>query len=469
MKKTTLLSLFMMGFLIFAFQYEDVTKHHPDKITIIEETPQRTGGDAAQGWDFLRYGNYIGAGVPYNIFKLSIKKDNVKNYLDREGKSEIIPYSFSAFTENGVEVVGGLNCFGCHASFINGEFVAGLGNSNSDFVGSDGGKFFKRMHTYVKVRHGKKSGQYKAFLPLYRGSEYVAPYIDAPFVGVNPAFKLEEAAVSFRHPEDLSWADNKQLFKVSKKVYASDVPPLWNVKKKNALYYNAMGRGDFTKLLMQVMVVAIEDSTEARGINDQFHHVLAWLESLEPPKFPNPIDSSVLATGKALFEDNCSKCHGYYGEADEYYPNKLVGTNIVQTDSIYARYSYDNEEFTNWLNESWIMTSAPKAWVQPEMGYIAPPLDGVWATAPYLHNGSVPDLETLLDSKKRPTYWQRPISSQDNYDLEKVGLRYTVKEKADNNYVYNTTMKGYGNYGHTFGDKLEEAERRAVLEYLKTL
>ena len=37
---------------------------------------------------------------------------------------------------------------------------------------------------------------------------------------------------------------------------------------------------------------------------------------------------------------------------------------------------------------------------EPFDGYIAPPLDGIWITAPYLHNGSVPDLETLLNSKE---------------------------------------------------------------------
>jgi hypothetical protein len=35
--------------------------------------------------------------------------------------------------------------------------------------------------------------------------------------------------------------------------------------------------------------------------------------------------------------------------------------------------------------------------------------------------------------------------------------------------VYNTTIPGYGNYGHTYGDRLSEQERKAIIEYLKTL
>ncbi len=302
---------------------------------------------------------------------------------------------------------------------------------------------------------------------MARGAEYVSPYVETPFAGINPAFKLEEVAVAYRNPTDLTWKDGETVFPLTKKIYASDVPPLWNVKKKNALYYNAMGRGDFTKLLMQVMVVAIEDSTEARAINNEFHHVLAWLEALEPPKFPESVNENQAEKGKAIFEELCSRCHGTYGE-DEYYPNKLVGLNIVKTDSFYAQYSYQNEDFTNWLNSSWIMTSEPKAWVQPELGYIAPPLDGVWATAPYLHNGSVPDLATLLNSPKRPKYWSRSIKN-DNYDLDKVGLKYSKAEAANSVYIYNTTLDGYGNGGHTFADELKDADRQALIEYLKTL
>jgi mono/diheme cytochrome c family protein len=464
----SVLILIFIGLLLVAFRFATGEKHLADSVTPIPATPQRTDGNPAKGWDYMRYGNYIGAGIPYNIYKLTVNKRKANNYLNREGKSEIVPYVFNTFTENDVEVVGGLNCFGCHASFINGEFVAGLGNANSDFTDQGNIKFFKRMHSFVRLRYGKKSGQYKAYLPLYRGSEYVIPYLDAPFIGVNLAFRLEEAAVSYRFPQDLSWANGQQQFEVPEKNIGSDVPPLWNVKKKNALYYNAMGRGDFTKLLMQVMVVAIEDSTEARTINNQFNDVLAWLENLEPPQYPLAIDSSLLPEGQQLYEANCSKCHGTYGDK-ETYPNLLVGTNVVKTDSHYARYAYDNKGFTDWLNKSWIMDATPKAWAQPEMGYVAPPLDGVWATAPYLHNGSVPDLETLLNSTSRPSYWKRSQNQQKNYDLKNVGLIYETVESPTDKYVYNTQLKGYGNYGHTFGDKLSIAERKAMIEYLKTL
>jgi mono/diheme cytochrome c family protein len=459
--------LFFTTFIFFAYDTIEPPNYGKDEVTPIPKYHQSPLGDAEQGWDYLRYGGYIGAGVPYKIFKRSIKKE-LPNHLEREGKSANIPHNFNVFMENDVEVVGGLNCFGCHGGIVNGEFIAGLGDNKTDFSNDNNAKFFKNLQRFVRFRYGKRSGQYKAYLPLARGAEFVTPYIKTPFVGVNSAFKLEEAAVAHRNPSDLTWADGKQVFPITKENYGSDVPPLWNVQKKNALYYNGMGRGDFTKLLMQVMVVAIEDSTEAREIHENFDDILAWLNAIQPPKYPEPIDQNMADQGQRIFEEMCSKCHGVYGEEEDY-PNLLVGLDVVKTDSVYAAYSYKNENFTNWLNSSWIMKSAPKAWVQPELGYVAPPLDGIWVTAPYLHNGAVPNLETLLDSKKRPIKWTRRKDVTQNYNYETVGLHYTEPTGETDKFTYDTTVKGYGNGGHTFADDLKDEHRKALIEYLKTL
>ena len=108
--------------------------------------------------------------------------------------------------------------------------------------------------------------------------------------------------------------------------------------------------------------------------------------------------------------------------------------------------------------------------MEPELGYVAPPLDGIWATAPYLHNGSVPTLESLLNSTLRPRYWARSGRS-DDYNLDAVGWNFEVLSKPGRKapWLYRTDLPGYGNQGHTYGDALSASERRAILEYLKTL
>jgi hypothetical protein len=110
-------------------------------------------------------------------------------------------------------------------------------------------------------------------------------------------------------------------------------------------------------------------------------------------------------------------------------------------------------------------------------GYQAPPLDGIWATAPYFHNGSAPTVYHVLNSKARPKVFTRSYRTEkEDYDPHRVGWRITVLEKAptavsafDQRKVYDTTQPGRTNSGHTFGDKLSDAERFAIIEYLKTL
>ncbi len=108
-----------------------------------------------------------------------------------------------------------------------------------------------------------------------------------------------------------------------------------------------------------------------------------------------------------------------------------------------------------------------------EGSYKARPLDGIWATAPYLHNGSVPNLyELLLPARQR---------SKDFYlgnrelDVDKVGYLSTpTATLADGSVIkafkFDTTLKGNSNSGHEYGSKeLNEVQRRELLEYLKTL
>jgi len=103
---------------------------------------------------------------------------------------------------------------------------------------------------------------------------------------------------------------------------------------------------------------------------------------------------------------------------------------------------------------------------RPPYGPYAPrPLYGIWAAAPYLHNGSVPTLyHLLLPPEQRPKTF---ALGKREYDPVRLGFAVdTACDQQD--CVVDTTRTGDGNGGHLFGTDLAEPDRMALLEYLKT-
>lgn len=418
-------------------------------------------GDPEAGLRYLLYGDFIGSGIPLAFFKNPLPKDSL---LQRTGLNAYATYPYNIFTApNGVNVLAG-NCFTCHADVLNGNLVLGLGNTQANFSQD---QRFQSFALNLLIKHKFKKGRPEraAFQAYGRSLKDISPFIITQHSGVNPAFRLEEAAVRHRNPKTLR-QEKRAYFKMPRATFASDVPPLWHYKKKNALYYNGMGQGDATKLLMQASVLGLPDSSFARYVQKQFKDVQAWLLQLKPPVYPYPINAVLAAKGKTVFDAHCSGCHGTYGEQVSY-PNEVVALDNVKTDPEYAQYFARRGGLVDWYNASWFAQSAPTSKLVAALGYVAPPLDGIWASAPYLHNGSVPSLAALLNSKTRPTVWKH--TTPKIYDAQKMGWQYVLPQGKHNTSFYDTTHKSYGNGGHTYGDALRDADRDAVLEYLKTL
>lgn len=110
--------------------------------------------------------------------------------------------------------------------------------------------------------------------------------------------------------------------------------------------------------------------------------------------------------------------------------------------------------------------------------YKARPLNGIWATAPYLHNGSVPTLYALLSPMN-----QRPaVFYLGNREFDPVHVGYKSHE-TPGAFRFDTSKRGNSNRGHLFdappntkrwppgtiGPRLSPEERAALVEYLKTL
>ncbi|MDP3858663.1 MAG: hypothetical protein Q8Q73_12965 [Stagnimonas sp.] len=304
-----------------------------------------------------------------------------------------------------------------------------------------------------------------------------------------------------------------------------------------------------------------------------------YLMSLKAPAWPAAVDTALAEQGAILFHSkdlwaeklqqpvakpaggngSCASCHGAYapryvndpayldspaleGIASYIVPRDLIATDPWRVDSdSEAAEQYGKENFFAYpetLNEDPDLDCSTQNRAEIRQGrapgYLAPPLYGVWASAPYFHNGAVPSVWEVLKPADRQPIWRRvstparadqlgqvvmgyDTSFARAYDRERLGWNYetldcgapgttpyldcdpanqqadppllsllnilsssnpflwylgagpTSDQQLEDRKIYNTHMHGQGNGGHAFTAVLSDAERRALIEYLKTL
>ncbi|PWT96095.1 MAG: hypothetical protein C5B52_16435 [Bacteroidetes bacterium] len=429
----------------------------------IPPSPQRSG-NAKNGLNYIIEGDYVKSGLPLSLYRLAFGKAKT-NYLGRDSINANVRYDFNVVkAANGEDIVVP-NCFQCHAQIFNDSLILGLGNSTADFTKDQklNSKAFEKIGlTYLKL-HKKKYEAAKEFIDVGLS---IGDQLFTAVRGTNPADRLAALLISHRDPNTLQWNDSASI-PVPDEVIPTDVPAWWMLKKKNAMFFNGFGRGDFGRFLMGSILLTVSDTLHANRVDGHMNDVLSYIYSIEPPKYPYTIDNALAEQGRITFEEKCSKCHGTYGESGQY-PNLLIPQSIIGTDSMLNRSNYQYSDMINWFNNSWFNKGDHPARLVPFNGYVAPPLDGVWITAPYFHNGSVPTIEAVLNSYERPEYWTRNFDKTE-YDYDKLGWKYKQVDHGGDKNIYDTHLPGYNNTGHYFGDRLTTKERKAVIEYLKTL
>jgi mono/diheme cytochrome c family protein len=203
--------------------------------------------------------------------------------------------------------------------------------------------------------------------------------------------------------------------------------------------------------------------------------LVSFLETLSPPPFPGRIDAALAARGAPLYQTHCAACHGDRGPDGAYhYPSQRVAVSSIGTDPTRAR---------------GIEPDLARRFVETDIGkyeavaatdtYMPPSLQGVWANAPYFHNGSVPTLWAVLRAEERPT---RFLSGGHAFDPKRVGIACEVDPRQHAclypaGYVpwseprlVDTGVPGRSSAGHERPSAdLSDDEKWAVLEYLKTL
>jgi hypothetical protein len=345
-------------------------------------------------------------------------------------------------------------CVLCHIGSVAGKTYVGLGNASLDF---------RSLLEDLFATTGLK-----AKLPFELS--YARGTIDA----VSPGAFL----MRFRDA-DLNLRDKPETGGKLPRDVLSDPPAWWLLKKKKTRDWTGSVAAESARVDLITMLHPLHTGAQIKQHESTFRDIHAFILTVQPPAFPFPVDRKKAVAGEALFRDVCARCHGSYGK-NWTYPNRILPLKEIGTDPVLMEAVSDEQ--VEFYNETWFAKEMgpdgrPYGF-QPARGYQAPPLDGVWATAPYFHNASVPTLYHVLNSKARPKIFTRSYrTSEADYDLLRVGLKVTVVDRppdpelpyAKRRDVYDTTQRGHSNLGHTYGDDFTEKERWAVIEYLKTL
>ncbi|MEM6990067.1 MAG: hypothetical protein AAF721_06205 [Myxococcota bacterium] len=440
------------------------------------EMPELPPGDPEAGYEALLTEDYVSCGIPWSVFSVAEGVLGVEDPLPgRTGKNAEVGHSWTVVTlEDESELVVS-NCLQCHAGRFNGELIVGLGKADIDNT-----RPFNEIVDPLPTLPETSEANI-AFNKFKSRISTLGPSVVMATIGANPAVMYAIALLAHRDPETLAWSDEPLYELLDDQNLPADPPPWWRAGKKATHFANGMSRGDHRGTMILASSLCTDSVDEVTEILEYFTDIQAYLGSLEAPVYPFAIDEALASQGADVFDCHCAGCHGTY-DADpalETYPNLLIPVDVVGTDPTFAEYAGPGGAYNHLedrFNDSFYGSLGEIVTADPVPGYTAPPLDGVWATAPFFHNGSVPTLELVLDSAARPQFWRRQDYDSTHFDEQALGWPWTESEvghgeapEAERKFIYDTTRFGYGNQGHTFGDALSADERAAVLEYLKTL
>ena len=344
-----------------------------------------------------------------------------------------------------------MNCFNCHGGKVAGTVIPGAPNSHV------------ALHTLtedvskVKLQQLKKlSHMDLAALGIPLGTTH----------GTTNSVIFGVVLDSLRDPE-MNFDRSRPVPELLH--HDMDPPAWWNVKRKSRIYVDAFVTKNH-RMLMQFILIPRNNARQVKEWEADFADILAYIESLEAPRYPWSIDENLAGQGQAIFNEHCARCHGTYG-SDSDYPQKTIAISELKTDPV--RLNSLPAAYRAALNQSWLSRYGQDPVVESPGRYLAPPLNGVWASAPYFHNGSVPTLWHVLNPQNRPEIWKR---TENGYDQSHIGLEVQTYSKMpeglsrmQKRLYFDTSQFGKSAAGHDYPDELTIEQKKAVLEYLKTL
>jgi hypothetical protein len=371
-----------------------------------------------------------------------------------------------------------MSCATCHSDKLFGQTILGMS------------KRFPRANLFFIKGRDAGAAYNRGLVQLYTGaSDDEMDYVDRSVANIRSVglkeplvlgldTSLAQVALSLDKREADPWASKSIYYEAHPRPDILDHSPgdskpavWWNLKYKNRwlsdgsvvsgnpihtnLLWNEIGRGTDLKELSQWF-----DSNE-----DVIQELTTLTFSIEAPRFEEffpaeLIDETSARRGEATFSRYCGRCHGQYvknwsqpgfetASWSERIKTFLVKypeqTKVEDVGTDPNRYlSMQSLEKLNALE----ISQRNSIVVRAQTGYVPPPLVGVWARWPYLHNNSVPSLCALLTpAKDRPKnyYGGMPIDKARDFDLQCNG--YPLGSQTPNEWkvsekLYRTRIVG---------------------------
>ncbi len=271
----------------------------------------------------------------------------------------------------------------------------------------------------------------------------------------------------------------------------SDIMPAWNAKLKEEIQ-EKLRPGEKIKMwhwdglsrdLWEVILnSALGDGTVARYYDKALiDRLQKHLYTIKSPPSPLKKNEDLLVRGKNLFKQYCNDCHGRDGQkVMSLIPISEIGTDDnrlkMWTEEATKAYNlYDKDGSYNGRKKGRDRSGVKMRWTfkhfYNDEAYLSQPLNGIWLSGPYLHNGSVPTLFDLLKPvEERPKNYVR---GSNILDLKKGGYISNPCEPSTyqgEGFCYDTSLRGNSNKGHEYGvNELNDDDRLALVHYLLSL
>jgi hypothetical protein len=371
--------------------------------------------------------------------------------------------------------VGAFGCVACHSGRAAGRTIIGMGNKGIDVatIGRSIGKFERPFRWLGKKRTPAQQAIVDRAFAFARKLYH-------PRIANNT-----KGLVSINHVNLWFYEQGGVDIPATVPRGGTKVPHLWGIAAKatkEGLFWDGLGKAGSIAWLALPELTAGQTAENIRKDFARIERLWDVIAKLEPPKYPFAIDLTAAERGKVVYAESCQKCHGTYERfpTGRPIPQPPVFNTLEEVGTDADRLLANTDQLKGLIGTS-PLKDLVQAQVKPQ-GYYATRLEGTWADYPYMHNGSVPTLHDLLEKpERRPKAWSldRP-GEEDRFDKAKVGYTVPARGTIDRDKVetlgrrgardiYHVDREGHSNKGHDFGTDLPEADKRALIEYLKTL